>query len=74
MDHYSIQVGLSRHIIRELVDSWILKIDDFTPTVRKLYDLVHAGRTKEAARLIPPERVYPVQNDVAQRLLMQAST
>jgi hypothetical protein len=74
LDHYSIQVGLSRHIIRELVDSWILKIDDFTPTVRKLYDLVHSGRTKEAARLIPPERVYPVQNDVARRLLMQAST
>lgn len=70
LDHYSIQVGLSRHIIREFVDSWILKIEDFTPTIRKLYPLVHGGHTKEAARLMPPERVYPVQNEVARRLLM----
>jgi hypothetical protein len=72
LDHYSIQVGLSRHIIREFVDSWILEIEDFTPIVRKLYDLVHGGRTKEATRLMPPERVYPVQGDVARRLLMQS--
>lgn len=51
LDHYSIQVGLSRHIIGELVDSWIVKIEDFTPTVRKLYDLVHGGRTKESRGL-----------------------
>jgi hypothetical protein len=70
LDHYSIQVGLSRHIIREFVDSWILKVEDLTPTVRKLYPLVHGGRTKEATRLMPAERVYPVQTDVAQRLLM----
>lgn len=74
LDHYSIQVGLSRHIIREFVDSWILKLEDFTPTVRKLYPLVHGGRTKEAGRLMPPERVYPVQAEVARRLLMQGDS
>lgn len=30
LDHYSIQIGLSRHIIREFVDSWILRIDDIS--------------------------------------------
>lgn len=74
LDHYSIQVGLSRHIIREFVDSWLLKLEDFTPTVRKLYPLVHGGRTKEAGRLMPPERVYPVQGEVARRLLMQGNS
>jgi hypothetical protein len=71
LNHYSIQVGLSRHIIRELVDTWISKIEDFTPSVRKLYELVHNGRTKEAARLMPRERVYPVPSQVARRLMMQ---
>ncbi len=33
----SIQVGLSRHIIRRFVDEWIVDIQDMTPLVRKLY-------------------------------------
>ena len=70
LDHDSIQVGLSRHIIREFVESWVLQVEDFTATVRTLYPLVHGGRAKEAARLLPPERVYPVQAEVARRLLM----
>lgn len=70
LDHYSIQVGLSRHVIREYVDDWIIAIEDMTPTVAKLYKLVHTGRTKEASRLMPPERVYPVPAEVARKLLM----
>ena len=73
LDHYSIQVGISRHLIRELVDSWILELEDFTPRARKLYTLVHGGRKEEASRLMPPERVYAVPQQVARRLMMQES-
>lgn len=31
LPYYSIQVGLSRHIIREYVEEWITGIEDFTP-------------------------------------------
>ena len=32
----SIQVGLSRHIIREYVEEWTVAIEDYTPRVRKM--------------------------------------
>lgn len=70
LDHYSIQVGLSRHVIREYVDDWIVSIEDMTPAVAKLYKLVHTGRVKEANRLMPPERVYLVPAEIGRRLLM----
>lgn len=70
LDHYSIQVGLSRHVIRAYVDDWIVAIEDITPTVARLYKLVHTGRVKEANRLMPTERVYPVPSEVGHKLLI----
>lgn len=68
LDHYSIQVGLSRHVIREFVEAWIVSIEDFTPSVAKLYKLVHTGRLKEANRILPSERVYPVRSELGRKL------
>jgi len=70
LDHYSIQVGLSRHVIRRFVEDWIVSIEDFSPRVAKLRKLHRAGRRKEADRLMPPERVYQVEDAVGRRLLM----
>lgn len=72
LPYYSIQVGLSRHIIREYVEEWITSIEDFTPRVRKIYDHLQRGQADKAKRLLPPERVYPVNAEMARRLLLTA--
>jgi hypothetical protein len=71
LPYYSIQVGLSRHIIREYVEEWITGIEDFTPRVRKIYDLLQRGQADKAKRQLPPERVYPVSAEMARRLLIE---
>ncbi len=70
LDHYSIQVGLSRHLIRDYAQSWILRIDDMTPLVRKLHAQLRQGKAERLKRLLPPEQVYPVNAVVAHRLGM----
>ena len=70
LPHGSIQIGLSRHVIREYVEEWVERIEDVTPRARKMYDHLQAGRAEKAKRLLPPERVYPVGADLARRLLI----
>src|SRR5262245_2858689 len=70
LPYSSIQVGLSRHVIREYVEEWVTLIEDFTPRVRKIYDLRQRGQADKARRLLPPERVYPVSAGVARRLMI----
>jgi hypothetical protein len=70
LPYYSIQVGLSRHVIREYVDDWVVAIDDFTLRVRKIYHLLQSGQADKAKRQLPPERVYPVSCGVGRRLLI----
>jgi hypothetical protein len=56
LNHYSIQVGIGRGLIRPFVDAWIVELTDLTPSVRGWATLVRGGRP---ARL-PTERVYPI--------------
>jgi hypothetical protein len=60
LNHYSIQVGIGRHLIRTFADDWIVGLTDLTPQVRKASALIQAGRAPQARRLFPPERVYPL--------------
>jgi hypothetical protein len=60
LPHYSIQVGLSRHIIREYTDEWVVRIEDYTSRVRKIYGLLQSGQADKVKRHLPPERVYPL--------------
>jgi len=66
----SIQVGLSRHIIREYVEEWVVHIEDYTPRVRKIYDLLQSGQADKARRQLPPERFYQVSSEIGGRLLI----
>lgn len=68
LPYYSIQVGLSRHLIKTFVDEWVTHIEDMTPRVRKMYDFLQSGQADKAKRLLPPERVYPVHSELAKRL------
>ncbi len=60
MNYYSIQVGISRHLIQEYVDEWVVNIEDMSHTVAKIKQLLKSGKEKNAKRLIPPERIYPI--------------
>ncbi|MER6677635.1 DUF4291 domain-containing protein [Streptomyces sp. NPDC000983] len=60
LNHYSIQVGISRRLIRTLTDEWTVSLTDLTPQVRKAATLIHTGHAAKAQRLIPAERAYPL--------------
>ncbi|MFJ3878618.1 DUF4291 domain-containing protein [Streptomyces sp. NPDC090077] len=68
LNHYSIQVGIGRGLIRTFTDEWITGITDLTPQVRKAADLVRAGQAAKAQRLLPPERPYPLPPALEARL------
>ena len=68
LDQRSIQVGLSRHVIDHYVDDWVLDIQDLTPRVRKIHRLLNDGSPAKARRLLPPERLYPVSEEIAARI------
>lgn len=70
LPYYSIQVGLSRHIIRTFVEEWTVHIEDYTARVRKIHELIQSGKADKARRQLPPERVYPVSSEVRRRLLI----
>ena len=71
LNHYSIQVGISRHRIKEYVHDWIVRLEDLTPTVDKLRQWIRSGKEKQAKRILPVERPYSVPTDVAKRVLIE---
>lgn len=70
LQHDSIQIGVGRDTIREFVDEWIVRLEDVTPRVRKIHDLLRDGKADEASRHLLPERVYPVPEALRKRLGM----
>ena len=67
----SIQVGLSRHVIVEYVEEWVVGIEDYSARVRKIYDFLQSGKADKAKRHLPPERVYPLGVELRRRLTME---
>lgn len=70
LERRAIQVGLGRAIIERYVEEWTLEIADITPKVRKISDLLRAGKAKEAERLLPKEKPYPPNAETVRRLGM----
>jgi hypothetical protein len=68
LNRYSIQVGVGRELIREYATEWVVGLTDLTPVVRKIAALVQTGRGAEARRLLPPERPFPLEPGLAQRI------
>lgn len=69
LQHFSIQVGLSRHIINEFVDEWIVKIEDITAVVHKINKLKAEGN-KNFTKFIPSERIYPISQEIGRRIMI----
>jgi hypothetical protein len=70
LDYRAIQVGLSRRVIANYVNEWIVELVDMTPTVKKIRRLCEQGDHARAKRLLPKERVYDVGDEIARRLSM----
>lgn len=68
LNHYSIQVGVGRGLIRRFAEEWVVGLTDVTPRVRRIAGLRQGGRSAQAQRLLPPERIYPVPPAVAKNL------
>ncbi|MDT0268557.1 DUF4291 domain-containing protein [Streptomyces sp. DSM 44915] len=68
LNHYSIQVGVGRQLIRAFNEEWLVGLTDLTPRVRKAAALVHAGQLAKARRYFPAERDYPLPRPLADRL------
>ncbi|MGL4552344.1 MAG: DUF4291 domain-containing protein [Gemmataceae bacterium] len=64
LPYRSIQVGVSRHLIREYAEQWVVRIEDYTARVRKIHGLLQSGQADRARRQLPPERVYPLGAEV----------
>ena len=71
LGYNSIQVGLSRHIIQKYVDDWVVEIKDLTPLAKNIHSLLKAGQADKARKLLPPERIYPVDADTMKQLGMK---
>jgi len=68
LPHKSIQVGLSRQIIQRYVEEWTLAIENVTPHVHKLYNVIQSGHADRATASLPRERIYPLPPAIAKRL------
>lgn len=60
LNHYSIQVGIGRQLIRTFTDEWTVNLTDLTAQVHKTAALIQTGNAANAQRLLPAERVYPL--------------
>ncbi len=67
-NHYSIQIGVGRGLIRTFTEEWTVDLTDITPTVRKIAELVQSGQTAKARWLLPPERIYPLPLGISRRI------
>lgn len=69
LDHYSIQIGISRHLIHDFVHDWIVSIKDVTPLAKKAFKLSRSGKLKEAQRCLPHEKAYPLDRERFKHIL-----
>ncbi len=67
---YSIQVGITRHLIQEYVDDWVLKIENITALVQKIRTLIKTGKQKNIKQLLPRERVYPIDARIGKNIMI----
>lgn len=68
LPHRSLQLGLSGRAARDYADEWLVSVTDVTPLARRIHGLVREGDREAAARLLPREEPYPVEDGVLAHL------
>ncbi len=69
LPYYAIQVGLSRHIVNEYVDQWLVEIVDISKQVAAISAAVRTGSSSRAIKMLPSERDYPIEASLARRII-----
>ncbi|MFF7170095.1 DUF4291 domain-containing protein [Streptomyces pseudovenezuelae] len=64
LPYRSLQLGLSGEAARRYADEWTTSIRDVTPLAHEIHALVSGGDLDSAARLLPQEDPYPIEEDV----------
>ncbi|MBW4700486.1 MULTISPECIES: DUF4291 domain-containing protein [unclassified Micromonospora] len=65
LPYRSLQVGLSCEAVHRYVDDWIVAVEDVTPAVEQIRDLLRRGDEQAAAARLPAERGYPLPDRIA---------
>lgn len=71
LSHLSIRVGLGEAVVREYAEEWVAGVEDHTAAVRRLANMIRAGKLEMAKKELPPERIYPVNETLGRRLLIE---
>lgn len=68
LEERTIQVGISRFLIEEFNNEWITEIINLTPLTKKINQLRKIGKYKEAKKLLPQEKIYPLDSQIEKRI------
>ena len=68
LEYRSIQIGISRFMIKEFNDEWIVEINDISSLVRKMYGLIRNGNKEKAKLFLPNEKIYPLCAEIKNKL------
>jgi hypothetical protein len=64
LPYRSLQLGLAGEAAARYADEWTVGIEDVTPLAARIHGLVRAGQLERARELLPPERPFPVEEEV----------
>ena len=70
LEQRSIQIGMSRFLIQAFNNTAIHSIQDITPLVTKMAQFRRLGKYKHAEKLLPKQRIYPLNNALKKHLLI----
>ncbi|MFN8575729.1 MAG: DUF4291 domain-containing protein [Candidatus Sericytochromatia bacterium] len=68
LDYWTIQVGISRELIKTYNDEWILEINDYSTLVKKIYSLCKEGKYDKAKDFLPKEKVYELPEKINKKI------
>lgn len=68
LEYRSIQVGISRQLIKEFNEEWIVKIEDYRPLVNKIRAFCKVGDYDKAKKLLPIEKTYPLSKEIIEKI------
>src|SRR4051794_34109754 len=64
----SIQIGLSGIAVEKYIEEWIVEVDDITEQCKHIYQFIKDGKINQAKDLLPVENVYPISNDIKEKI------
>ena len=68
LDHRSIQIGLTGEAVQRYVNEWIVSVTDLTETAHRIKLHIDAGELNEAHSLLPAERPYLLNEELARSI------